>query len=65
MPGVDHFGIDAYRTETAVDAADFAPQLAAKLGDSVARANGRQRCTVEQYATGGKQGDRRLRASGI
>ncbi|KTR03654.1 hypothetical protein NS365_17885 [Aureimonas ureilytica] len=56
MPGVDHFGIDAYRTETAVDAADFAPQLAAKLGDSVARANGRQRCTVEQYATGREAG---------
>ncbi|GGE04010.1 hypothetical protein GCM10011390_23680 [Aureimonas endophytica] len=52
MPGVDYFGIDAYRTETAADAADYAPQLSARLGDSVARANGRKRCTVEQYSTG-------------
>ncbi|WP_279483612.1 carbohydrate-binding protein [Aureimonas sp. SK2] len=56
MPGVDHFGIDAFRTETAVDAADFAPQLAAKFGDSVARTNGRRRCTIEQYATGREAG---------
>ncbi|WP_182086251.1 carbohydrate-binding protein [Aureimonas sp. ME7] len=56
MPGVDYFGIDAFRTQTAVDAADFAPQLAAKLGDSVARANGRRRCTIEQYATGRERG---------
>lgn len=52
MPGVDHFGLDAYRSQTAVDAADFRPQLAARFGDSVARANGRSRCTIEQYATG-------------
>lgn len=52
MPGVDYFAVDAYRTETSVDAADYAPQLSAKLGDSVARANGRSRCTVEQYSTG-------------
>lgn len=52
MPGVDYFGIDRYRSETTVDAADYAPQLAAKLGDSVARAHGRQRCAVEQYSTG-------------
>ena len=52
MPGVDFFGIDAFRSETAVDAADYAPQLSAKLGDSVARANGRKRCIVEQYSTG-------------
>ncbi|KQT55221.1 hypothetical protein ASG54_20685 [Aureimonas sp. Leaf460] len=52
MPGVDHFGLDAYRSETAVDAADFQPQLAARFGDSLARANGRSRCTIEQYATG-------------
>ena len=56
MPGADPFGVDAYRTETSVDAADFAPQLAAKLGDSVARAHGRRRCTVEQYATGREAG---------
>ncbi|MBB3937013.1 hypothetical protein [Aureimonas phyllosphaerae] len=56
MPGVDHFGVDAFRTETAVDAADFAPQIAAKFGDSVARANGRRRCTIEQYATGREAG---------
>ncbi|NDW05941.1 carbohydrate-binding protein [Jiella pacifica] len=52
MPGVDHFGLDAFRTVTAVDAADYGSQLAAKLGDSVARSNGRSRCIVEQYSTG-------------
>lgn len=56
MPGVDVFGIDAYRTTTAVDAADYAPQLSAKLGDSIARANGRKRCTIEQYSTGRETG---------
>ncbi|MBC8129547.1 MAG: carbohydrate-binding protein, partial [Rhizobiaceae bacterium] len=56
MPGVDPFGVDAKRTTTTVDAADFEPQLSAKLGDCVARANGRRRCTVEQYATGREVG---------
>ncbi|MDQ0509154.1 carbohydrate-binding protein [Ancylobacter amanitiformis] len=56
MPGIDYFGIDAYRTETTVDAADYAPQLAARFGDSVARAHGRTRCTIEQYATGREVG---------
>lgn len=56
MPGVDYFGIDAYRTMTSVDAADYQPQLAARMGDSVARANGRRRCTVEQYSTGRETG---------
>ncbi|MBB3771290.1 hypothetical protein FHS55_001889 [Angulomicrobium tetraedrale] len=56
MPGVDYFGIDAYRTQTTVDAADYAPQLAARFGDSVARAHGRTRCTIEQYATGREVG---------
>ena len=56
MPGVDYFGIDAFRTATTVDAADYAPQLSAKFGDSVARANGRHRCTIEQYATGRETG---------
>lgn len=56
MPGVDYFGIDAYRSLTSVDAADYQPQLSAKLGDSVARANGRKRCTIEQYSTGRETG---------
>lgn len=56
MPGVDYFGIDAYRSTTAVDAADYAPQLSAKLGDSVARAHGRRRCMIEQYSTGRETG---------
>lgn len=56
MPGVDYFGIDAYRSATAVDAADYAPQLSAKLGDSVARAHGRRRCMIEQYSTGRETG---------
>ncbi|ESR27012.1 hypothetical protein [Lutibaculum baratangense] len=56
MPGVDYFGVDTFRTTTAVDAADYVPQLAARLGDSVARASGRSRCIVEQYATGREVG---------
>lgn len=56
MPGVDYFGVDAYRSATTVDAADYAPQLSAKLGDSVARANGRRRCMIEQYSTGRETG---------
>ena len=49
--GVDHFGVEAFRTETAVDANNFEAQLSPKLGDSVARAHGRSRCVVETYAT--------------
>ena len=50
-PAVDFFGIDAIRDETAVDANNFESQLSPKLGDSVARANGRSRTIVEIYAT--------------
>lgn len=56
MPGVDYFGIDSYRTVTVVDSADYAPQLSARFGASVARANGRRRCIVEQYSTGRPNG---------
>ncbi|NHN87178.1 hypothetical protein [Acetobacter conturbans] len=56
MPGTDHFGVDRYRKSTTVDAADYVPQLSVILGDSVARANGRSRCTVEQYSTGREAG---------
>ncbi|UIK01866.1 carbohydrate-binding protein (plasmid) [Rhizobium leguminosarum] len=48
---VDFFGIDAYRHETTVDSNNFVAQLAPKLGDSVARSNGRSRCVVETYAS--------------
>jgi hypothetical protein len=50
-PAVDFFGLDALRDETAVDANNFCSQLSPKLGDSVARANGRSRTMVEIYAT--------------
>jgi hypothetical protein len=50
-PAVDFFGLDALRDETAVDANNFCSQLSPKLGDSVARANGRSRAMVEIYAT--------------
>ncbi|BBE74897.1 hypothetical protein [Oharaeibacter diazotrophicus] len=56
MPGVDPFAVDAFRTATAVDACDYAPQVSARIGDSVARANGRSRCVVEQYSTGRERG---------
>ncbi|MEJ3653375.1 hypothetical protein WEH80_10350 [Actinomycetes bacterium KLBMP 9759] len=47
--GLDHFGVDAYRDLTAVDAQDAVPQLSAKLGDGVARHHGRTGTLVEQY----------------
>ncbi|MDX6411634.1 MAG: hypothetical protein QOE91_1150, partial [Gaiellaceae bacterium] len=48
--GDDYFAIEAYRTHTTVDASNFAPQITAKVGDSVARAHGRSGCILEQYA---------------
>ncbi|MFV0452168.1 MAG: hypothetical protein ACK5LS_07990 [Propioniciclava sp.] len=47
--GLDHFGVDAQRDLTGVDAQDLNPQLSAKLGDSVARAHGRSGVILEQY----------------
>lgn len=47
--GLDYFRIDSYRDLTGVDAQDTVPQLSAKMGDSVARANGRSGTIVEQY----------------
>ncbi len=48
--GGDYFAVDRARTETLVDASNFSAQLSPIMGDSVARAHGRRRCTVEQYA---------------
>ena len=48
--GADYFAIDRFRDQTAVDACNFHPQVSAKIGDSVARANGRRGCRLEQYA---------------
>ena len=47
--GTDYFGLDRWRDLTAVDARNDHPQISAKFGDSVARANGRSGCLVEQY----------------
>ncbi|MGW5355601.1 hypothetical protein ACWERV_34415 [Streptomyces sp. NPDC004031] len=47
--GLDHFGVDAYRDLTAVDAQDAVAQLSPVLGDSVARHHGRSGTMVEQY----------------
>lgn len=55
-PGLDYFAVDGFRTHTTVDASNYGAQVAAKFGDSVARANGRSRCIVEQYATGRERG---------
>jgi len=55
-PGGDYFGIDTFKTQSVTDAADYNPQLSAILGDSLARAHGRTRCTVEQYSTGREVG---------
>lgn len=47
--GLDYFAVDAYRDRTAVDAESGGAQLGAKLGDSVARWNGRSGAILEQY----------------
>ena len=47
--GLDYFGIDSYRDLTGVDGQDSVPQLSEKLGDSVARYNGRSGTILEQY----------------
>lgn len=47
--GTDYFALDRWRDMTAVDARNDHPQLAAKFGDSLARAHGRSGCLVEQY----------------
>ena len=47
--GLDYFAVDAYRDRTAVDAESGGSQLSAKLGDSVARWNGRSGTILEQY----------------
>lgn len=55
--GLDYFGVDAYRGETCVDAEGLRSQLAAKMGDSVARSSGRTGCRVEQYFVNSELGD--------
>lgn len=50
--GLDYFKVDSYRGITGVDAQDCVPQLSTKMGDSVARSNGRSGCIVEQYIAG-------------
>ncbi|MFT8807221.1 hypothetical protein [Gluconobacter sp.] len=55
-PGGDYFDIDTFKTQSVTDAADYNSQLSAILGDSLARAHGRTRCTVEQYSTGREVG---------
>ncbi|EAA0893538.1 hypothetical protein D7Y87_20925 [Salmonella enterica] len=46
---MDYFALDGWRDITAVDSRNSEPQMAAKVGDSVARAHGRKGCIVEQY----------------
>lgn len=53
---VDYFDIDRYRTQTAVDACNLGPQISAKIGDSVAKANGRRGCLIEQYLVSRTEG---------
>lgn len=56
--GLDYFGVDQYRGITGIDAQDCVPQLSPKMGDSVARANGRSGCIVELYIAGKDTGPR-------
>lgn len=46
---MDYFALDGWRDITAVDSRNNDPQMAAKVGDSVARSHGRKGCIVEQY----------------
>ena len=54
--GLDYFGVDRYRGITGIDAQDCVAQLSPKLGDSVARSNGRSGCIVELYIAGKDHG---------
>ncbi|HEY1762277.1 MAG TPA: hypothetical protein VGG17_06775 [Acidimicrobiales bacterium] len=54
--GLDYFGVDQFRGITGIDAQDCVPQLSPKLGDSVARSNGRSGCIVELYIAGKDHG---------
>lgn len=47
--GGDYFGIGKYKDLSTVDAYNSNPQIDAKVGDSVARANGKHGCLLEQY----------------
>ena len=47
--GGDYFGIGHYKDISTVDAYNSNPQIDAKIGDSVARANGTRGCLLEQY----------------
>jgi hypothetical protein len=47
--GGDYFGIGRYKDISTVDAYNSNPQIDAKVGDSVARANGDHGCMLEQY----------------
>ena len=53
---LDYFALDALRDITAVDAKNSISQISAKMGDSVARANGRSGCILEQYYGRDEQG---------
>lgn len=47
--GMNYFAIDKYRDLTAVDAKNSKVQISAKMGDSVAIANGKSKCIIEHY----------------
>ena len=47
--GGDYFGIGRYKDLSTVDAYNSNPQIDAKMGDSIARANGKHGCLLEQY----------------
>ena len=48
--GADFFSVDEYKDVSAVDACNYHAQVSARMGNSVARAHGRQGCFVEQYS---------------
>ncbi len=47
--GCDYFGVGRYKDISTVDASNSDPQIGAKMGASIARAQGSQGCMLEQY----------------
>lgn len=47
--GADYFAIDRFKDIATIDACNYIPQAGPHFGASVARANGKKGCMVEQY----------------
>lgn len=54
--GADYFAIDRYKDLSAIDSCNYVPQAGPHFGASIARANGKQGCLVEQYVVSTQKG---------